>query len=82
MLFNVKNDPDELENLIEKYPEKVVHYKALAAKIADPIEVEKVQRLRARNAKWFSAYEQRVGFDDTERWQGNPPSARGVPKVQ
>lgn len=51
--------------------------KEKADEIADPGQMVRQEREHQRNAKWFARYEEEAGYDDSERWQENPPQARG-----
>lgn len=82
MLFNLKKDPKEFTNVLNQHPELVAEFRSRAASITDPVQVEKQQARRYRNAKRFGVYEQRMGIDESERWQDNPPSARLKPAIQ
>lgn len=76
-LFDVRKDPLERENIITKHPEKAAFLRKAAAITGDPAEIVARQRRRAKAAQWFISYERATGLDDSQRWQGNPPEARG-----
>lgn len=81
MLFDVINDPQETNNLLHSYPELVKEFRAYAAKVAVPEEIVEGQRLKVRNAKWFAAYEDAIGWDEREQWQDIPPEATLAPEI-
>jgi len=81
VLFNTAADPLERRNLAENEPERFSRLQAAAAATGDPAKHEAWQRRKAVHLSWFRAYEDAVELDDTECWQGNPPSARGELEV-
>ena len=81
VLFNIAQDPKEMRNRIADEPELAAFLRAQAEATGNPAALEARQRRKAVHAEWFRAYEGAVGLDDTQRWQGNPPSARGQLEV-
>lgn len=77
LLFNMKEDPEELHDLAKENPDLVRWFKKRADEIADPCQMVRQAREHQRNAAWFARYEEAAGYDDSERWQENPPQARG-----
>lgn len=77
LLFNMKEDPGELHNLASENQEMVHWFKERADEIVDFSEMVVQAQEHQRNAEWFVRYEEETGYDDSERWQKNPPQARG-----
>lgn len=77
MLFDLEHDPAERQNLADTMPELIGWFANQEQAYADFSAMEQLQRDHDRNALWFKTYEQAVGPDDSERWQDNPPCARG-----
>ncbi|BCJ96291.1 choline-sulfatase [Anaerocolumna cellulosilytica] len=81
LLFDLKNDPEETVNIIEKFPKLREWFVNIAGLYGKPEEIETEQYRRARNLKWFQYYEKVTGWKEKERWTENPPSARGELKI-
>ncbi len=79
MLFNIEEDPEEMNNLIHELPELADKLRTAALNGVNPRQVMRKQAERMRNAAWFSALEQQTVPDDSERWKDVPPSAREMP---
>ncbi len=77
VLFNIANDPEEMHNCIQEEPGLASFLREQAEATGDPKALEAWQRRKAIHAEWFRDYEAATAIDDTERWQGNPPTARG-----
>lgn len=77
MLFDLSTDPLESADMKEKMPELVAWFEEALQKQMDFEDMERLYAEHERNSSWFRAYEQQVGSDDSERWNGNPPTARG-----
>ncbi|SBW02214.1 conserved hypothetical protein [uncultured Eubacteriales bacterium] len=82
MLFDVTADPLEEYERAADEPGLLEEFRALARKLSPhPERYEAAQARQARDAQLFIAYEKAVGLDERERWQANPPSARGNPEI-
>ena len=81
MLFDMRNDPQELCNLVQEHPAAADRLRAAAHAAAQPEQVEAVQKRHDTQIAWFAAVEKRTGRDDSELWLDNPPSARGKPEI-
>lgn len=81
LLFDLKNDPDETVNIIESFPKLREWFIKIAEHNGNPEEIELEQFRRTRNLNWFRYYEKATGWEETERWADNPPSARGELKI-
>lgn len=77
ILFDRKEDPEEICDIAQKQQELTAWFEEKAAEIVDYEVMEQQAKEHKRNALWFQAYERSAGLNDSERWQGNPPSARG-----
>ena len=84
ILFDIKEDPHERENLVETKKDIAKELKELSLKEAKAEDIIAQQARRERNAAYFAAYERLSGelekLDDQWRWRGNPPTARDLPK--
>ena len=81
LLFDLKNDPDETVNIIDRSPKQKEWFRKIAVQYGNPEEIELEQYRRARNLNWFRYYENATGWKETERWNKNPASARGELKI-
>lgn len=77
LLFDLKEDPKEQDNIAEKIPSMAEWLRQNAMPYADFDKMEQQCMENRRNARWFRAYDNAAGFDDSERWKENPPSSRG-----
>jgi choline-sulfatase len=80
ILFDLQTDPDEMENVINDHPDFVKQCVQILAGIKPPEEVESHQIQRAEEVDLLRVWERIVVCDGSERWNGNPPSARDYPK--
>ncbi len=77
MLFDIENDPDEMQNRIEEEPELADALRKELMERTDPKEILRTQAVHDQRADWMRAVEAATVIDDSERWQENPPTARG-----
>ena len=77
MLFDIENDPDEMQNRIEEEPELAAALRKELMERTDPKEILRTQAIHDQRADWMRAVEAATVIDDSERWQENPPTARG-----
>ncbi len=77
MLFDLEEDPEESVNIAREHPKLIQWFSDRANSICIAEQVEQVQKEHVRNAALFRKYEEAVGPDDSERWNQNPPDARG-----
>ena len=76
-LVNLEQDPKEQRNILAEQPVLAAWFAQRIAEDIDFFAMEQTQRNHTRNVEWFRAHETIVGLDDSERWQDNPPTARG-----
>lgn len=81
MLFDISVDSEELHNLILQAPEAAARLKAAAADLPVPGQLLERQRAHGQMARWLRAMEAATYADDSQRWQDNPPTARGQLEV-
>ena len=77
LLFDLDADPLEAHDLTAEMPELAARFAARVHEQTDFEGMERLQQAHRRNAKWFQLYEKQVGMDNSERWSGNPATARG-----
>ena len=77
LLFDLDADPLEAHDLSGMLPELTERFAAIVREQTDFAGMERQFAEHKRNAKWFTQYEKQAGFDGSERWSGNPPTARG-----
>lgn len=81
LLFDLGQDSKESVNLANSKPGLAAWFAKQMEEIADFTQMEEDKKIHDRNAQWFRAYETAVGYDDTERWQDNPETAKGQLEV-
>lgn len=77
LLFDLKKDPGEKDNLIDKETKMADWFFQQTKLYGDFDQMESQCLDHRRNVEWFKAYDNAAGFDDSERWQDNPPSSKG-----
>ena len=77
LIFDMEHDPEEAHNLAGERPELLDWFRRQRTAFPDFSAMEKQKEIHDRNAEWFKAYEAAAGYDDSERWSGNPETARG-----
>lgn len=77
ILFDREEDPEEMYNIAQKQQKLTAWFEEKAAEIVHYEMMEQQAADHKRNALWLQKYEQSAGVNDSERWQGNPTSARG-----
>lgn len=77
ILFDMEKDPGETVNVKDTYPSVAAELHDLALSAAVPRIAELEHEDRNRMHRWLQTYDLAAGFDDTERWKDNPPTARG-----
>lgn len=81
MLFHIGDDPLERHDLIAEEPGAAEAFRTLARSFSDPERIEAEQALHRQKIRWFRAWEEAAGLDESERWQDNPPTARLKPEL-
>ena len=81
LLFNVKEDPDERNNLSGTEKDILIRMRNLAKQYAKPEESVRLQNLHTRWNKLWKAYESAVGPGTDELWTAAPPAAREYPEI-
>ena len=81
ILFDLAADPGETKNIILDNPKIAEHCRKILAGMKSPAEVVSVQTARKMEIKLLADWEKAAGGDDSERWSGNPPTARSEPRV-
>lgn len=82
ILFDLEADPQERTNVAGRHCEVTEYLRNYRSAHFDFSEIEREQEQRARAALWMKCWEAATGPDDSERWSGNPESARVVPSVR
>lgn len=77
LIFDMENDPGETHNLAAEKPELLKWFCRAKDAVADFSRMEAEKEIHDKHAELFKAYEAAVGYDDSERWSGNPETARG-----
>lgn len=77
ILFDLQTDPGETTNMLQQQPAIGQELHNIALSAADPDISEKTHLDRNQMHRWLQTYELAAGFDDSERWHDNPPTARG-----
>ena len=81
VLYDLKEDPGERVNVISGCHDIAAKLRTFADGYADPTEIMKTQRIRARNYRLFSKYEAAAhGITAGEMWTDNPPEGRLKPE--
>jgi choline-sulfatase len=81
MLFHIGDDPLERHDLIAEEPGAAEAFRTLARSFSDPERIEAEQARHRQKIRWFRAWEEAAGLDESERWQDNPPTARLKPEL-
>ena len=71
LLFNLKDDPDELHNLRDTNPEKAEELRGRAVSGWDPEALLKRQKTMAEHRKILFGWVRNAPIDQTERWRAN-----------
>lgn len=77
MIFDMEKDPGETHNFAGEKPELLQWFRREKDAVADFDRMEAEKETHDRHAELFKAYEAAAGYDDSERWSGNPETARG-----
>lgn len=80
LLFNLKEDPDELENIRDQYPEKVKELKKLLEKDWDIEGYIEQCRINEKHYQIFNKWGAMVDVPEKERWPV-PPSSHQLPEI-
>lgn len=84
MLFDVRLDPLEREDLAAQRPGRMDELRRMAKLFCPPEQEEMIQQeqlLHDQRLRWFRSWEAAAGLDESERWQDNPPAAREKPEI-
>lgn len=81
MLFDLEQDPNERQNRVSELADVAKRMEEAARKIADPNTVEAEQILHKKRADWFRAVEAAGEWNEDERWQEVPQSAKEYPEI-
>lgn len=81
MLFDLEKDPGERENRVKELADVAKKMEKAARELADPDEVEAMQTIHKKRANWFRAVEAAGEWNEDERWQAVPQSARQEPEI-
>lgn len=73
LLFNIEKDPFELNNIIDKIPEKAIEFKKIAYDEWDIENVYKNYKDHNQSVKLIKAWNKCIRLDNSEKW--NPPSS-------
>jgi len=80
VLYDMEKDPEETVNLAEEYPGVTKCLRDKAKTLNNIQDLDKQQKLHARNANLFRAYETATDFGIGELWTDNPPEGRVKPQ--
>lgn len=81
MLFNTLDDPDEQNNLIEKEKNIADQLRTYAGNISNPNLYEQEQKYHKYRTELLKQYEIAIEYNEKERWQDNPESAKVLPEI-
>lgn len=82
LLFNLVDDPDEANNLIDIEPAVLSSMRDMVSKLSLANQAVRLQKNHDRAAELFVSMEKALGdADESERWNKNPPFARVNPEI-
>lgn len=78
LLFDLECDPKEEHNILQQDSERAAWFLQKAQESTDFERMERQYLEHKRDAGLFRAFEEAVGFDDSERWKDNAPGTKGI----
>ena len=81
ILFDMEKDEEETTNIISDEKEVADEFRKLAKEFVDPEKVIEEKKKLDKYIKWYKAYEDAVGLDESERWKNTDKANTEYPEI-
>lgn len=80
-LFDLKTDPNEIENLASQYPQRMQAFRMKMQQLVNARKQQEKQAQRETQIAQIAAFERTTGCEDRERFRAYPPRAKQPPDI-